>query len=158
MEENAGRRTRTPISPTTIPFRSDDDRNVVVDDNDDAADMLTLILRTRGHHVESVHDGELALAAQKDFCPGVVCLDIGLPGMDGYEVCRRLRSMRGPNVLVIALTGYGSDMDRTRAHDAGFDFHLVKPIEVDKLDGLIQAWANGANQIVDRSPAPPPKP
>ena len=109
-------------------------RTLVVDDNHDAAESLAMLLSLDGHEVEAVFSPEQALARAADFRPDVVLLDIGLPGMDGYEVARRLRSLPdGPRIRLIALTGYGQSEDRRRALEAGFDAHLVKPVEPGKL-------------------------
>jgi CheY-like chemotaxis protein len=86
------------------------------------------MLRITGHEVHTAHDGPAALAAAHRFRPEVVLLDIGLPGMSGYEVARRLRQDVGTGgVMLVAMTGYGQDEDRRRAREAGFDHHLVKP-------------------------------
>ncbi len=112
-------------------------RVLVVDDNADAAEMLALFLRTEGHEVRTAHDGPAALHAAESFRPEVVLLDIGLPRMDGYTVVRRLREQPGLKTsLLVALTGYGQEEDR-RAHEAGFDAHLVKPADSDELQKLL---------------------
>ena len=116
-------------------------RILVVDDNEDAANMLRIALQELGHVVEVAFDGPSALARAKRFHPSTALLDIGLPVMDGYEVARRLRSMRAPSdpVRLLAVTGYGQEADRQRALDAGFEHHLVKPIDLDQLARLIEA-------------------
>src|SRR5262245_13011730 len=113
---------------------------LVVEDNVDAALTLVDLLRLWGHQVEVVHDGSAAVEAALRYRPRVVLLDIGLPGMDGYEVARRLRlapETRG--ALLVAVTGYGQDSDRARSRAAGFDHHLVKPVDLDGLRRLIAA-------------------
>lgn len=113
-------------------------RVLVVDDNVDAADTLAILLQMMGQDVQVAHSGASGLALAQDFCPQVVFLDIGMPGMDGYEVCRRLRQQPGTEgAVVIALTGWGQDEDRRRSHDTGFDHHLVKPVEPDTLGELL---------------------
>ena len=113
-------------------------RVLVVDDNHDAADTLALLLELLGHEIRTAHDGPQALAAAEAFKPEVVLLDIGLPGMNGYEVCRRLREQPwGREALVVALTGWGQDEDQRQASDAGFDRHLVKPVEESVLLDLL---------------------
>jgi CheY-like chemotaxis protein len=108
-------------------------RILVVDDNVDAADSLALILNHEGHKVTTVYDSSDALKqAFTDFPPHVILLDIGLPGMDGYEVARRLRS-GGSTAQLIALTGYGRREDVQRAKAEGFDMHMVKPIDIPVL-------------------------
>jgi signal transduction histidine kinase len=113
-------------------------RFLVVDDNVDAAGTLGLLLEMMGHTVSVAHSGEAALAAVKEFDPHIVVLDIGMPGMDGYEVARRLKDrtdLRRRPVLVAA-TGWGAESDRVRAMQAGFDRHLTKPIEVQELEAI----------------------
>ncbi len=130
---------RMPAPPIAAPAATGDgsQRVLVVDDNVDAAESLAMLLRLDGHEVEIAHDGfqalELAIAAR----PTVVLLDIGLPGMDGYEVCRRLRAEGLTDTRVIAMTGYGQDKDRQRAMEAGFDEHTVKPVEFEKLTKIL---------------------
>ncbi len=120
------------------PVRSSGHRLLVVDDNRDAADSLAMLLRLQGHEVRVAHDGPAALEMVKGYCPALVFLDIGMPGMDGYEVARRLRQQPGlENVRLAALTGWGQQEDRRRTAEAGFDHHLVKPVEPKALDGLL---------------------
>jgi PAS domain S-box-containing protein len=111
-------------------------RVLVVDDNEDAAESLATLLQQAGHQVSVAHDGPTALAIADRERPRVVLLDIGLPGMDGYEVCREMRRTGLDEALIVALTGYGQDEDRQRTRAAGFDGHQVKPgdpIELIKL-------------------------
>jgi PAS domain S-box-containing protein len=119
--------------------RADGQRRVlVVDDNVDAASSVAKILGLFGHQVKCAHDGPSALSSAQEFGPEVVVLDIGLPGMDGYEVARRLRAMeRFRDISLIALTGYGQQDDRIRAEEAGFDQHLTKPVDPDVLHDVI---------------------
>ena len=115
-------------------------RVLVVDDNRDAAESLGILLRFLGAEVQVANDGLSALAQLREFRPSAVLLDIGMPGMDGYEVAARIRALpdfRG--VLLIALTGWGQADDRQRSRDAGFDHHLVKPVDVPVLQGLLQS-------------------
>ncbi len=112
-------------------------RVLVVDDNEDAADSLAMLLSVRGDEVRIAYDGEQAVAAQLDFRPEVVLLDIGLPKLSGYDVARAIRSARGDDVLIIAITGWGQEDDRQRARDAGFDHHFTKPVDFDQLLDLI---------------------
>jgi len=103
----------------------------VVEDNVDTAEMLTSLLEMLGHEVRAARDGPEALDLAPVFRPQIVLLDIGLPGLDGYEVARRLRAQPGGrDLLLIALTGYGSAQDRERARQAGCDHHVTKPVEV----------------------------
>jgi PAS domain S-box-containing protein len=104
-------------------------RILVVDDNQDSAESLALLLRLQGHVVRTAHDGMQALAADAEFDPDLVLLDIGLPRMNGYEAARALRERRGKDVTIAAMTGFGQAEDRRRSKEAGFDHHLVKPID-----------------------------
>ena len=107
---------------------------LIVDDNEDAGESLSLFLRIHGHETRVVHDGLSALEAANQFRPEVVFLDIGLPGMDGYELARRFRELPETNAAkVIAVTGYGQESDRERTRASGFDMHLVKPVDPEKL-------------------------
>jgi len=111
---------------------------LVVEDNVDAAETLAELLRLWGYEAEIVHDGQAAVAAAMRFRPRVVLLDIGLPRMNGYEVARWLR--RRPDLgdlLIVAVTGYGQESDRARGREAGFDHHLVKPVDLDLLRRLL---------------------
>jgi CheY-like chemotaxis protein len=120
-------------------------RVLVVDDNLDAADSLALLLRVEGHEVEVCHDGGEALATIAQFQPEVVLLDIGLPGMDGYEVARRLRNHPATeSAMLVALTGYGQEEDIRRSRDAGFDHHFVKPADLGALTTLFASVRAGA--------------
>jgi two-component system, chemotaxis family, CheB/CheR fusion protein len=113
-------------------------RVLVVDDNVDTAESLALLLRLKGHEVEVAYDGPTALDAATAFHPEVVLLDIGLPGLDGYQVARRLRRRgRSPGVLLVAMTGYGQEEDQRRAREAGFDHHLVKPVDPQAIYDLL---------------------
>ncbi len=113
-------------------------RLLVVDDNQDAANSLAMLLRLQGHEVRVAHDGPAALEMVDVYRPEMVFLDIGMPGMDGYEVARRLRRQPGlESVRLAALTGWGQQEDRRRTAEAGFDHHLVKPVEPAALEGLL---------------------
>jgi signal transduction histidine kinase/DNA-binding response OmpR family regulator len=113
-------------------------RMLVVDDNADAADSLAICLRLTGHEIRVAYDGATALNLATEFVPEVVLLDIGLPEMDGYEIARRIRAdERLGRPVLIAVTGYGQETDRARTREAGFDYHLVKPVDPEILTGLI---------------------
>jgi signal transduction histidine kinase len=119
-----------PVSPRRV---------LVVDDNHDAARSLSMLLKLTGHDVQTAFDGPTALELARTHAPEIILLDIGMPRMDGLEVARRLR--QEPNlkdVLLVALTGYGQDQDRRRSLEAGFNVHLVKPIEIDRLHTVLQ--------------------
>jgi CheY-like chemotaxis protein len=118
-------------------------RIMIVDDNEDAAEILAETLQFVGHDTQIAHDAPSALKSVSGFSPDVILLDIGLPGMDGYELARAIRSMADLNSpRLIALTGYGQDSDRRRAAEAGFDLHLVKPIDIDRLLAVIADLAS----------------
>ena len=115
-------------------------RVLVVDDNQDNADSLALLLRSFGNEVRTANDGVHALEAVAAFRPQVVLLDIGLPNMDGYEVARELRRRpEGRDVLLVAMTGWGQEEDRRRSQAAGFDEHFVKPVDLELLRALLES-------------------
>jgi signal transduction histidine kinase/ActR/RegA family two-component response regulator len=128
-------------------------RILVVDDHHDAGDSLATLLRLLGHQVRVAYDGLAALDAVKAFRPEVVLLDIGMPGMDGFEVASRLRQDPAlERLLIVALTGYGRDEDLRRSAAAGFDAHLVKPVDVGVLNTLLaQHGARVAQQALTQS-------
>ncbi|HEY7312421.1 MAG TPA: PAS domain-containing protein [Gemmataceae bacterium] len=118
----------------SVPSR----RVLVVDDNVSAADSIALLLQLAGHEVRVAYDGPTALLITQAFRPRVVLLDIGMPGMDGYEVARRLRQQpRLQPLLLVALTGWGHDEDKRRSKEAGFDYHLVKPTKPEAVRQLL---------------------
>jgi signal transduction histidine kinase len=119
-------------------------RVLVVDDNQDAAESLAMLLGLHGHQTTVAHTGPAAIEAAKSFRPEVVFLDIGLPGMNGYEVARALRADAShADSVFVALTGWGTDDDRRRSREAGFDHHLTKPVEIAQLEGLLTAITTG---------------
>jgi signal transduction histidine kinase/DNA-binding response OmpR family regulator len=125
------------VGPSSFVLRTSR-RVLVVDDNQDAAESLGLLLEVSGHEVRVCHDGASALRAAEEYRPEAVLLDIGLPGMDGYEVARRLRACPATRgALLVALTGYGQAEDQRRARAAGFDHHLIKPADIEALAGLL---------------------
>jgi CheY-like chemotaxis protein len=133
-----------PPSPRPSPPRGAR-RILVVDDNQDSAESLAFLLELQGHEVRAAFDGPQALDLARSFEPDLVVLDIGLPRMNGYEVALRLREERGTDGLVlIALTGYGQEEDHRRSREAGFDHHLVKPVDLEKLQELLRTGAEGA--------------
>jgi PAS domain S-box-containing protein len=120
---------------------------LVVDDNIDAAQMMAMLLRAYGHVTHVVHDGLQAVAGAERLHPDVILLDIGLPGLNGYEACRRIRAQpRGKDVVVVALSGWGREQDKSRAETSGFDAHLVKPVEVPELIGILTSLLNKHNE------------
>jgi PAS domain S-box-containing protein len=140
---------RLPVAPTptsldagkpeaAAPLRSPPRRILVVDDNVDAAESLAMLLRLGRHEVRTAHDGPTALGVAGEFRPEVVLLDLGLPQMDGFEVARRLRGQAEMRAtLLVALTGYGQEEDRRKSREAGFDWHMVKPLDRDALMKLL---------------------
>jgi PAS domain S-box-containing protein len=141
---------RLPALPDTAPLPTrrkaeswhtmslPDRRVLIVDDNEDAADSLAMLLKLAGQKVHAAYDGPSALKAADEFRPDLAFIDIGMPGMDGHEVARRLRQKFSAHQLVlVALTGWGQDDDRRRSQEAGFDHHLVKPIQPNILKHLL---------------------
>jgi len=119
-------------------------RILLADDNRDAAESLAIILRLEGHEVELAHDGDAALRAFEAGRPDVALLDIGMPQLDGYETGRRIREHPCcRNVFLIAMTGWGQEEDRRRTDEAGFDHHVVKPVEATELIKLLEALPDG---------------
>ena len=116
------------MSPSPAPLHRW--RVLVVDDNEDAAATLTMLLELSGHDTRNAHDGLQALAIAREFEPQVGLLDIGLPLIDGHELARRLRRMPGgERMVLVALSGWGQAPDREASAAAGFDAHLVKPVD-----------------------------
>ncbi|MEP7244649.1 MAG: ATP-binding protein, partial [Gammaproteobacteria bacterium] len=127
------------VERMVAPIETRNLRILVVDDNVDAADSIAMLLSMEGHVTRTVNTARAALLVAPDFKPDVVLLDIGLPEMDGYEVARRLRTQFDvEGMRLVAVTGYGQPADRLRAHDAGFDEHLVKPVEPMVLQQLLR--------------------
>jgi CheY-like chemotaxis protein len=119
-------------------------RILIVDDNRDAARMLGMLLSASGHQTETAHDGEEALVKAGEFRPEVILLDLGLPKMSGYDVCRAIRRESwGADVTIIALTGWGQAEDRRKSASAGFDCHLVKPVDHAALNAAMARATSG---------------
>jgi CheY-like chemotaxis protein/anti-sigma regulatory factor (Ser/Thr protein kinase) len=113
-------------------------RILVVDDSEDAASSLAMVLRIMGNEVRTAHDGLEGVEAAAAFRPDVILLDIGMPKLNGYDACRRIREQPwGKGVVIVALTGWGQDEDKRRSQEAGFDSHLVKPVEPAALEKLL---------------------
>jgi PAS domain S-box-containing protein len=129
-----------PFGGATTEFPHHALRVLVADDNADAAASLSMILKMHGHEVRTAYDGQEALELADAFEPNVALLDIGMPHVDGYELCRRLRERPyGRDMLIVALTGWGQAEDKQRSEDAGFDEHLVKPADIRALERLLGA-------------------
>lgn len=126
------------VEPLPLPREIRTCRILVVDDNEDAAEILAELLRCDGHEVREANDGPEALSIAELFRPDVMLFDIGLPIMDGHELCRQVRRRPwGTDALVIALTGWGQERDRRLSSQAGFDHHLVKPVDISALKELL---------------------
>ena len=114
----------------------------MVDDNEDAANSLAMLLEVMGHETRVAYDGLAAVEAAMEFRPQLMLLDIGLPKLDGYGVARRIREAPwGKGVTLAAVTGWGQETDRDRAEDAGFDRHLTKPVNLETLKDLLENLA-----------------
>ena len=125
-------------------------RILVVDDNRDSAESLAMLLKLLGHDARTAHDGRQALAVAGAYQPHIILLDIGLPGMDGYEVAREMRAMPAlAKTVLVALTGYGAEDHRRQARDAGFNAHLVKPVKFDDLQALL-----ARSELASQAPVP----
>jgi PAS domain S-box-containing protein len=113
-------------------------RILIVDDNRDSADSLVMLLRLMGNDTRTAYDGQQGVDVAGEFRPDVMLLDIGLPKLDGYEACRRIRGEPwGKNVVLVAVTGWGQEEDRRRSHEAGFNYHMVKPVDPEALMKLL---------------------
>ena len=139
---------------TPVPGQFPPCRVLVVDDNSDAADTLNMLLTELGATVAVANSGPEALQTIESFEPDAVLLDIGMPGMDGYEVSRRIRSSnRHSDLLLIALTGWGQGEDRERSKRAGFDHHLVKPPDIDRLRAILAEHQSRTPKVQARQEA-----
>ncbi|HZZ72465.1 MAG TPA: response regulator, partial [Pirellulales bacterium] len=113
-------------------------RCLVVDDNQDSAASMALILRTLGEEVQVAYDGLEAVQIAREYQPGLILLDIGLPKLHGYEAGRQIRRLPGGDeIVLVAVTGWGQQNDRARSKEAGFDHHLVKPLEMATVRALV---------------------
>jgi CheY-like chemotaxis protein len=118
-------------------------RVLVVDDNHDSADSCAMLLEFSGHTVRVAYDGASALKIAYEFRPEAALVDIGMPLIDGYEVVARIRALPwGTQSTLIAMTGWGQEEDKRRSLNAGFDHHLTKPIDVDRLAALLEQRVN----------------
>jgi PAS domain S-box-containing protein len=138
--ETVAASTRRELPSGSSPQR----RILIVDDNRDSADSLSMLLEITGNKTYMAHDGVEAVEAVEKYRPEVMLLDIGLPRLNGHEVCRRVRQQPwGKDIVVIALTGWGQEDDRRKSEEAGFNGHLVKPVDYDKLLDLLGELTNG---------------
>ncbi|MEW6708112.1 MAG: ATP-binding protein [Pseudomonadota bacterium] len=146
----AAERAQPPHEGPAAPHPVAPLRVLVVDDNRDAAESLGALLRLSGHEVLLAYDGESALTLGEAFHPALALLDIGMPGMNGYELAQRMRQRPwGKHVVLAAVSGWGQHEDKRRAFEAGFDHHLTKPVDADALDSVLQGAAEAA------APRPP---
>lgn len=121
-------------------------RVLIVDDNHDAANCLCLLLKALGHEVTVAHDGYRGLALVEEFHPDVVLLDLGMPGLDGFETARKIRALpAGKNLILAALTGWGQDDVRSRTQEVGFEYHLLKPVEIRSLTEILSLSPRGSS-------------
>jgi CheY-like chemotaxis protein len=128
-----------PAAPVHAPGAR---RFLVVDDNADSTASLAMLLSIEGHETRTARDGIEALAAAEEFHPHVVLLDIGLPKLNGYDTAKRIRlAPWGREIILIALTGWGQEEDRRKSKEAGFDGHMVKPVDFDALMKLLESLA-----------------
>ena len=136
--------TRAPRT-RTAPENARPERVLVVDDNFDSANTMAMLMQSFGHESRVCHDGVEALREAIDYEPDVVLLDIGLPGLSGYEVARRIRMEPwGSTALLIAVTGWGHEEDKRRALEAGFDYHMTKPLSLEDLKSTLERWREPA--------------
>ncbi len=127
-------------------------RVLIVDDNEDAATALELLLQQAGHSVRAAHTGPAGLAAAIEFLPDVMLLDIGLPELDGFEVAKRIRQQTAlHDVVLVAMTGYGLEKERQRSREAGFDHHLVKPADFGTLEQILAAVSKRVDQAAGQT-------
>lgn len=134
--------TRSPRPPAS---EADARRVLVVDDSVDSVETLARLLRLSGHDIRMAFDGPCASGVAATFLPEIVLLDIGLPGMDGYQVGRQLRQVSGmAETIIVAVTGYGQEQDRNRSRETGFDWHVTMPVDHDALLRLLQSLPRGA--------------
>jgi PAS domain S-box-containing protein len=136
------RQVSTPSDPAAAPARCPPADVLLIEDNDDARQSLRALLEHEGHRVAETADGTSGLNRDETMRPNIVLIDIGLPGLDGYEVARRIRARRGTDPILVAITGYGQIDDQRRSLAAGFDAHLTKPVSPDQLTGLLGTLAH----------------
>jgi CheY-like chemotaxis protein len=127
-------------APAPAPASSK--RVLIVDDNEDSSELLSALVQRLGHQTEVAYEGTRALQLAEEFAPHIVFLDIGLPGMNGFEVARRMRQLPAcASIPIIAVTGYTRESDRQEAASAGFTEHFAKPIALERLRGVLDAAA-----------------
>ncbi len=130
------------VAADAVPASAQNRRVLVVDDNRDSADALVVLIEALGYEARAAYDGSAAVSESQAFVPDIVFMDLGMPGMDGYEAARRIRQVPGGDAIhLVALTGWGQDRDREQTREAGFDDHLVKPIDPGAMHGLLEGLA-----------------
>ena len=135
-----------PQAAASEPMSAARRRVLIVDDNGDGAESLAMLLELGGHETHQAHDGVQAIEAAERLRPDAVLLDIGLPRLNGYEVCRRIREEPwGKSMVLVALTGWGQEEDRHRSEEAGFDAHMIKPVDHDVLMKLLASLPSGGD-------------
>ena len=145
----AAREDPAPIAPTTptaaAPHSKPRRRVLAVDDNLDSVASLQMMLRIMGHDVRVAHDGAEAVEVAAEFEPELILLDIGLPRLNGYEAARQIRKLpRGDQSVIVAVTGWGQEEDRRRSSEAGFDHHIVKPVEPSAIEAILSRMSDRA--------------
>jgi CheY-like chemotaxis protein len=145
-----------PVLPATVrPVAGQAPRRVLVaDDNVDFANSLANLFRLEGHPVRIVHDGQAAFDVAAEFRPDVAFLDIGMPGLSGYELAARLRATDATRAIhLVAVTGWGQSSDKERAREAGFDHHLVKPVDFGEVVALLATLPSPTIEPSTRTPS-----
>jgi CheY-like chemotaxis protein len=140
LTEPASEPARNPAEDSSTHVANGSRRVLIVDDNIDSAESMAVLLRLQDHEVRLAHDGEAAVDEARSFLPDVIFLDLDLPKMDGYEVAGRLRlepAVR--DMTLVAMTGYGQEEDRERTREAGFQLHMVKPVDFNKVEELLSS-------------------
>ena len=146
MKEEAMAASESEANPPEAQVRL---RILVVDDNHDSADSLAMLLGLLGNDTRMAYDGPNAVAAADEFRPDIVLLDLGMPGVDGFETCRRLREQEwGGRMIIVALTGWGQPHDRSASRGAGFDHHLVKPVDPAVLERVLAELSTRRSRVV----------
>ena len=140
-----------PVSRPRVPSGSGKERILIIEDNRDAAEMLRQLLELSGYTVYLAFNGPDGISAAREFRPEVILCDIGLPGMDGYEVAAALRGDPDTHARLIAVSGYARDGDRRRAREVGFDEHLTKPVAFEELEAMLASLDDGEGASLGES-------
>jgi len=144
LTEPASEPARNPAEDSSTHVANGSRRVLIVDDNIDSAESMAVLLRLQDHEVRLAHDGEAAVDEARSFLPDVIFLDLDLPKMDGYEVAGRLRQEPAVrDMMLVAMTGYGQEEDRERTQEAGFQLHMVKPVDFNKVEELLSSLPGG---------------